>query len=457
VNGDGFSDVIVGAPFYDNGPNDEGGAFVYLGSAAGLSTTAAWTGESEQAGALFGFSVATAGDVNGDGFSDVIVGAYHHDNGQTSEGRAFVYHGSAAGLSTTAAWIGEGNQFEAQFGISVATAGDVNGDGFSDVIVGASAHSNNEAHEGRAVVYHGTAAGLGTIASWTGDGNQMLAHFGISVSTAGDVNGDGFSDVLVGAYFYDNGQTDEGRSFVYYGNEGDGLNRIARQARTDDSAPISPLGRSDSELPAFRLNALGRTAAGRGRVRLQFEVKPFGMPFDGNGLVMGSESDTGTPGGFGSAVPLTELANGLTPETLYHWRLRIVTDSPFFPSSPWLTLPENNLTEADVRTASPPAGIVNEGAPGARLLLLEPVRPNPLRAHGEIAYTLRETGQMRLTVVDVAGRVRAVLAGGSQAPGRHTVRWDGRDVEGHALPAGVYLLRLETAGRETSQKLVIAR
>ena len=81
--------------------------------------------------------MATAGDVNGDGYADVIVGAAHYDNGQTDEGRAFVYHGAATGLGTAAAWTAEGNQASAVFGVSVGTAGDVNGDGYADVIVGA--------------------------------------------------------------------------------------------------------------------------------------------------------------------------------------------------------------------------------------------------------------------------------------------------------------------------------
>jgi hypothetical protein len=88
--------------------------------------------------------VASAGDVNGDGYSDVIVGAYQFDNGETDEGRAFVYHGSASGLSTTPNWTAESNQAGAFFGASVASAGDVNGDGFSDVIVGAPLFDNGQ-------------------------------------------------------------------------------------------------------------------------------------------------------------------------------------------------------------------------------------------------------------------------------------------------------------------------
>jgi hypothetical protein len=409
--------------------------------------------------ATFGISVATAGDVNGDGFSDVIVGAYLYDNGQTNEGQAFVYHGSAVGLSTTAAWTGESNQADALFGISVATAGDVNGDGFSDVIVGAWAFDNPHTDEGRAFVYHGSAAGLSITLAWTSESDQAFALFGISVATAGDVNGDGFSDAIVGAHRFDNGELDEGRAFVYYGNGGNraALVRIARQARTDDSAPISLLNMSDSE-SAFRLKALGRTPAGRGQVRLEFEVKPFGVPFDGSGLASGATFDTGTPAeGIGSAVPLTELASGLTAETLYHWRLRIAADSPFFPRSPWLGMPGNAMTEADLRTADAVTAVEEISAPAARLLLLEPVRPNPLQAQGEIAYTLPGVGRVRLAAYDVAGRQVAVLTEGVQEGGRHALRWDGRDAGGHALSAGVYLLRLETAGRVASQKVVIAR
>jgi hypothetical protein len=214
VNGDGYADVIVGAFRYDNPHNAEGRAFVYHGSAAGLSTTPQWTAESDQAFARLGYSVGTAGDVNGDGYADVIVGAHRYDNGEDDEGRAFVYHGSAAGLSTTPDWTAESNQAFAEFGSSVGTAGDVNGDGYADVIVGALDYGNG----GQAFVYQGSAAGLSTTPEWTAGANQDNATFGTSVGTAGDVNGDGYADVIVGARNYDNGVTDEGGAFVFHGS-----------------------------------------------------------------------------------------------------------------------------------------------------------------------------------------------------------------------------------------------
>jgi len=126
-----------------------------------LATTPNWTAESDQAFAYFGGSVGTAGDVNGDGYADVIVGAVYYDNGQTDEGRAFVYHGSASGLSMTPNWTAESDQAGASFGGSVGTAGDVNGDGYADVIVGANGYDNDQTEEGRAFVYHGSAGSLG--------------------------------------------------------------------------------------------------------------------------------------------------------------------------------------------------------------------------------------------------------------------------------------------------------
>ena len=220
VNGDGYSDVIVGADMYDNGQVNEGRAYVYHGSASGLSQNATWTAESDQEYAYFGTSVSTAGDVNGDGYSDVIVGAdMFSDSVTTNEGRAYIYYGSASGLSVDADWTAESDQEYAYFGVSVSTAGDVNGDGYSDVIVGVHYYDNRQANEGRAFVYSGSALGLSPTPDWVAESNQAYAHFGVSVSTAGDVNGDGYSDIIVGAYGYNNFQSNEGRVFMFYGSK----------------------------------------------------------------------------------------------------------------------------------------------------------------------------------------------------------------------------------------------
>ncbi|MBK9148020.1 MAG: FG-GAP repeat protein [Flavobacteriales bacterium] len=218
VNGDGYSDIVTGTPFYDRGQADEGAAFLYHGSASTLAAQESWTAECDQANAQYGWSVATAGDVNGDGFSDVLVGAPLFDNGEVDEGRAFIYNGSLAGPASSPSWINEGNQAGARYGHSLAGAGDVNGDGYSDVIIGAPQYDNGEVDEGRAYVYLGSASGVALPASWTTESNQTGAQLGYSVASAGDVNGDAFSEVIVGSPYYDNGQIDEGMVQVYHGS-----------------------------------------------------------------------------------------------------------------------------------------------------------------------------------------------------------------------------------------------
>jgi hypothetical protein len=199
VNGDGYADVIVGAAYFDNGQVDEGRAFVYHGSATGPSATPDWTAEPDDVGAWFGSGVGLAGDVNADGYDDVIVGSAHFGD-VVEDGGTFVYYGSADGLSPTPNWSVLG----ARVGRG---AGDVNGDGYSDVIV---------ANRGDAVAYHGSADGLSLTPDWIADGSddEWIA----SVGAAGDVDGDGYGDVIVGAPQTQHGELWEGAAHLYVGS-----------------------------------------------------------------------------------------------------------------------------------------------------------------------------------------------------------------------------------------------
>jgi hypothetical protein len=237
VNDDGYEDVIVGAPFYDLGrlrdpENNEGAAFVFLGSAAGIadgdSSAAATQFESNQLGAYMGYSVAGAGDVNGDDYADVIVGAVLYDAGEIDEGAAFVLLGSAAGITdgdpSTAATQLESDQETAKMGQSVAGAGDVNGDGYADVIVGAYRYDAGEIEEGAAFLFLGSASGIVANGNPANadvqlESKQGWAWLGWSVAGAGDVNDDGYADVIVGAPSYSAGELKEGAAFVYLGED----------------------------------------------------------------------------------------------------------------------------------------------------------------------------------------------------------------------------------------------
>jgi hypothetical protein len=194
----------------------EGLVLVFQGSSTGLPSTPSWSAVGPALEDHFGFSVAGL-DVNGDGHGDLAVGAPHHSNGQQDEGAVFVYLGGSSGLGSSPAWTYESDEAGAQLGISVARAGDVNGDGFDDLVAGAWWHENGQEREGRALIFLGSSGGLGSTPWWSHEPDEAGAELGRSVASAGDVNGDGKDDVIVGAWGHDGGDIDEGGAFVFLG------------------------------------------------------------------------------------------------------------------------------------------------------------------------------------------------------------------------------------------------
>jgi hypothetical protein len=224
LNADGFGDLIVGAHAQDNGASDEGNAFVFLGGPSGVPATPSATldNPANQAGGRFGASVAAAGDVNADGLADVVVGADMQDNGAVDEGNAFVYLGGPSGVPATpsATLDNPTNQASGGFGGAVAAAGDVDADGFADLIVGADSQWDDAVSDGQAYLYRGAWSGIPASPSLTLDNpaDQLTGFFGAAVAPAGDVDGNGCADVIVGAAFQDDPAMNQGDAFVYLGS-----------------------------------------------------------------------------------------------------------------------------------------------------------------------------------------------------------------------------------------------
>ncbi|MFT7619211.1 MAG: hypothetical protein ACI97A_002861 [Planctomycetota bacterium] len=220
VNGDGFADLIVGAPL-DNG-NNSGSARVF----SGFDGSILYTFNGDNAGDRSGLSVSGAGDVNGDGFADLIVGADLDDNNVGNSGSARVFSGFDGSILYTF----NGGNTDDQFGFSVSGAGDVNGDGFADLIVGANGDDNNGSSSGSARVF----SGFDGSTLYTFNGDSAGDVFGASVSGAGDVNGDGFADLIVGAFGDDNNGADSGSARVFSGFDGSVLYAFDGNSGSDD-------------------------------------------------------------------------------------------------------------------------------------------------------------------------------------------------------------------------------
>lgn len=300
VNGDGFDDVIVGAPNASSGAAIFNRVFVYMGTNTGLAMTAAWTQAKAGSASDFGTSVSGAGDVNGDGFDDVIVG-------DPGNGNAYVYHGSATGLSLTEDWLFLGG---GDFGYSVAGAGDLNGDGYDDIIVGAPSENAPFLNEGRAYVFHGSAAGLSTAPAWSTGGLTFGGKLGSSVASAGDVNHDGFDDVIIGAPFHSNPEIYEGAAFVYHGSTA-GLGSMAAWSVESDlnlalfGVSVASAGDVDGDLNAdVIVGAEG--VSGFGNTAYVFNGSAFGLGLSASW----SKSGVGQLDSFGHSVASAGDVNG---------------------------------------------------------------------------------------------------------------------------------------------------
>jgi len=218
VNNDGYDDLIVGAAYSDVVGPSAGRAYVY----SGLNGSALYTLDGKADYDKFGYQVSDAGDMNADGYDDFAVASWSDDTGGADMGAVYVYSGFDGGVIYT--FIGDG--CNTNYCYPIDAAGDVNNDGYDDLIFGSWLNDRSldanpstlaaSTNTGAAWVYGGSDGAL--LYKFVGD--TLADYLGSAVSGAGDVNGDGYDDVVVGAYGHDGQANMAGSARVYSGADG---------------------------------------------------------------------------------------------------------------------------------------------------------------------------------------------------------------------------------------------
>ncbi len=497
-NGDGYADVLVGARYDGIGPEEiDGFAKAFYGSPAGLSILPSWTTPPKTGNTQFGQFVAS-GDWDGDGFTDAAVGAQDETNGQQNEGRVYVYFGGPGGLEANASWTIERNLAFARFGIALDNGGDINGDGVSDLLVGASGeawvifgdrsratpllrrskmvladvptnsfgwsvagvgdidkdgfgdflvgaylHSNGQANEGRVWLFRGSPTGAVDAPWWSVESNVAESYFGFALTAAGDANDDGWPDFAIGAP----NQAGNGAAYLYLGGGVATFKRVA-QATTSSALPLGGMLSSPSDLFVYHTV---RTPAGRVKARPEFHVATQNEAWGGGTHATYGPFDTGEPSFAtrGSSALYALPFPALTPGVAYRLRARNLPRSPYFPPTPWSQPRSLETAFPHFRVAGSVVDAGDVGSLAGARVAFRSVEPSPFREGARIRYRLPHPGVVALDVYDARGRHVRRVAGGEQAAGDHDVAFDGR-----SIAAGVYFAVLDLDGVRDLRKLV---
>jgi len=204
-DGDGHADLVV--TWHQNPTPDGhlGGALLFRGTDHGLLTTPSWRYGGELGYTAFGEQALSIGDVNGDGIEDLAIGEHDWCAARRNQGRVLVFFGSRQGLPDRPSQVLTDEAQNERFGHEIRDVGDVNGDGYRDVVIGAPGWTDARGQVGCVKLFHGGPRGLERVpvSPVTGKHPGDNVGAGNSVAGVGDVNSDGFADVVIGTPYHD--------------------------------------------------------------------------------------------------------------------------------------------------------------------------------------------------------------------------------------------------------------
>jgi hypothetical protein len=460
MNGDGRDDLAIGAQGYGS---ERGRVFIYwgrpdlIGDVSPAEADVKLTGESGINNDWFGDPLELVDDVNRDGLTDLLIGA-------PNAGRAYLFFGDPT-LAGVVPALNADIIFDTGGYFSSVSSGDFNGDGLPDFAL-ANAFAQGVGgvdYAGAVYLFMGDSTFTGILGPEDADvvivGTQEEQYFGIYLCLNGDINGDGYDDLVSSAFFRDTDFEDAGVVFVYHGRpsppdsliDTDADLAIEGESANDRFGHEDPVmgdtngdGYDDLLVGSLWWPGYGTPDAGIGRVYL-FRCGP---------------SLTGTI----SASRANVIWEG---EHLYQqfgrtrsWvpNVRAGSEGAFVFGAPSYSIPDSQKIDfgkvfvIDAGLPGTGADVAVSGAAQARLL---PSRPNPFQDATLIRYELPTRQQVSLSIYDVAGRLVRPLQSGQRGPGITSVPWDRANATGHRVQSGIYFVRLKTDSDVAAQKVVI--
>ncbi|MFT5679921.1 MAG: hypothetical protein ACI8RZ_000826 [Myxococcota bacterium] len=265
INADGYADLLIGAPGESTNANSAGAAYLILGPAS-TSDALNSIGYALYGGSTsdqLGYAVSGGGDIDGDGYDDLLIGAPDESTGASQAGAVYVRYGPLSSTGSMSVFVdvelyGTSNNEAAGYALSVSQ--DANDDGYSDLLIGAPGESTNGNRAGAAYLVYGPLSSGGTVDLADADGifygNDGDSNAGWSVSDAGDIDDDGYSDLLIGAPDEDTSANKAGAAYLVYGPGSGSIDLSSSDAlvtgsSSGDSAGWSVSGAGDTDRDGY--------------------------------------------------------------------------------------------------------------------------------------------------------------------------------------------------------------